>query len=43
MRSAHKSVGNNILSLKRQEVGTDGQEFHRWQAMVKGTGNGNLW
>jgi hypothetical protein len=36
-------VGNNILSLKKQEVGTDGQGFHKWQAMVKGTGNGDLW
>jgi hypothetical protein len=33
-------VGNNILSLTKQEVGTDGQGFHKWQAMVKGTGNG---
>jgi hypothetical protein len=36
-------IGNNILSLKRQEVGTNGQGFHKWQVMVEGTGNGNLW
>jgi hypothetical protein len=32
-----------MLSLERQGVGTDGQGFQKWQAMVNGTGNGNLW
>jgi hypothetical protein len=39
----NRSVGNNMLSLKRQEVGTNGQGFHKSQVMVKGTGNGDLW
>jgi hypothetical protein len=38
-----RPCGNNIRSFKRQEVGTDGQGFHKWQAMVNETGNGNLW
>jgi hypothetical protein len=37
------SVGNNMLSLTKQEVGTNGQGFHKWQAVVKGTENGNFW